>query len=71
MTISMNIYFVLSLAITLNAVANILMKVAMLRQGKTKWYRCYWLFANIAWLGVAVFSFTINFRLVEVVQYTR
>ena len=31
----MNIYFVLSLAITLNAVANILMKVAMLRQGKT------------------------------------
>lgn len=31
----MNIYFVLSLAITLNAVANILMKVAMLRQEKT------------------------------------
>ena len=30
----MNIYFVLSLAITLNAIANILMKVAMLRQEK-------------------------------------
>ena len=28
-------YIVLSLAITLNALANILMKVAMLRQGKT------------------------------------
>lgn len=30
----MNTYVVLSLAITLNALANILMKVAMLRQGK-------------------------------------
>ena len=31
----MNTYFVLSLAIVLNAVANILMKVAMLKQEKT------------------------------------
>jgi len=31
----MNTYFVLSLAIILNAVANILMKVAMLKQEKT------------------------------------
>jgi multidrug transporter EmrE-like cation transporter len=31
----MNLYFVLSLAIVLNALANILMKVAMRKQGKT------------------------------------
>lgn len=34
-TTTMNTYFVLSLAIILNAVANILMKVAMLKQEKT------------------------------------
>jgi hypothetical protein len=39
---------------------------SLLNRGKTLHFRLYWLFSNLAWLGITFFLFTFhNFRLID------